>query len=231
MALNVLYEDAWILVAVKPAGMPSQRDRSGDLAMITAVGEYLKKDSGKPYVGLIHRLDRPVSGVMVFAKTPAANAKLSEQLRQQDFDKMYYAVVNGNPQKDEDELTDSLVKRHEGFSEVVTAGTDGAKEARLTYKVVGRLNHETEGELALLQVHLMTGRHHQIRVQLAHAGLPIWGDTKYNAGFNKRESAGRDGWFNIGLCACQLSFKHPRSMTDKTFQIKPEGYPFELFQI
>ncbi len=231
MEMTILFEDAQLVVAIKPAKVPSQKDLSGDLDMVTAISMHLEHTSGKerPYVGLIHRLDRPVSGIMVFAKTAQVNAKLSEQIRLHKMTKQYLVVVSGQPILDQVTLTDFLMKQGNNISKVVKKGAQDAKEAVLRYECLKTIEHDTYGTLSLLKVDLITGRHHQIRVQLSHGGLPIWGDTKYNPAFFIQEEPGKKAWYQIALCAFQLTFYDPKSNTPKTFQMEPEQFPFDLF--
>jgi 23S rRNA pseudouridine1911/1915/1917 synthase len=226
--LNILHEDNHIIVAVKPPKVPSQRDKSRDIDMLTIIGEHIKKQHpnvNKPYVGLIHRLDRPVGGVMVFAKTKYANTKLSEQIRNKQIKKQYKTVVCGSALESEKEVVDYLVKQRNNVSKVVSKDTNNAKEAILKYKGLKTDHTEEYGELSLLNVELITGRHHQIRVQLSNANLPIWGDTKYNSEFMKRK-----GWFQIALFAYKLSFKHPKTNKELEFVAESNEYPFSVFK-
>lgn len=227
MALNILFEDQHIIVVEKPSGVPSQKDRSGDPDMLTLLTEHLKKASlGKdePYVGLVHRLDRPVGGIMVFAKTPYANTKLSEQIRLNRMKKVYLAVVSGRAKEENVELIDYLIKQHNNLSKIVPAHTSQAKKAILTYTKINEKILDNGQNISLLKVELKTGRHHQIRVQLSHAGLPIWGDTKYNPHFISKK-----GWFQIGLFAYQLAFEHPKTGQLLQYEGHPSEHPFNLF--
>lgn len=230
MSIDIIYEDKHVIVAIKPPKVPSQKDKTGDKDMLSLLKDYMKQQCGiaNPYVGLIHRLDRPVGGVMVFAKTKYANTQLSEQLRNKGFDKNYYAVVCGKPHEKEAELTDYLIKlRTVNMSKVVDKKkTPNAKEAILRYEVIETVHTEEYGELTFLKIKLLTGRHHQIRVQLAHAGLPLWGDNKYNKSFVKNKK-----WTQIALWAGQLSFIIPKQKNPKVFSCMPKDqYPFELFK-
>lgn len=232
MELEILFEDAFIIVVIKPVKVPSQKDLSGDLDMVTMVSEHIGKQTKKetPYVGLVHRLDRPVSGIMVFAKTAKANALLCEQIRLNKMSKHYRVVVCGNPVDKRTSLTDYLVKQSNNLSKVVPQGHKDAKEAVLHYEWSQTILSEEFGALSLLNVELITGRHHQIRVQLAHANLPIWGDTKYNKAFlvDKEDSTNK-AWYQIALCAFQLSFDHPKTGKKIEFQMVPLQYPYDQF--
>ncbi len=196
---EIAYEDNHLLAVVKPPMMPVQRDASGDPDLLSAAKEYLKAKYAKPgavYLGLVHRLDRPVGGVMVFARTSKAAARLQKSMQEGGWKKEYLAIVAGDP-PEEGALRDFLWKDEATrFSRVVPPDRPDAKEARLRFRTIAR----DEG-LALLAVALETGRHHQIRVQLSHAGWPIWGDARYNPDSRPGQS--------IALFAHALSFPHP----------------------
>ena len=229
---QILYEDNHLLLVVKPAGILSQEDISGDPDMLSL----LKKDiairyhkPGNVFLGLIHRLDRPVSGVMVFAKTGKAASRLSAQVREGRFDKRYRAVVVGTPTKSEDELVHYLSKDHETNVTTVYAVTDtapkDAKLARLRYRKLGEYSGGAEA-MSLLEVELLTGRSHQIRAQLSYMGCPIIGDNKYGAKEMFRSGKKAD----IALEAYQLSFDHPVSKERLTFSLPlPSALPWSLF--
>lgn len=231
MNFKVLHEDPHILIVEKPPMVPSQGDKTGDVDMLTLIEEYLRieyHNTKKPYVGLIHRLDRPVGGIMVFAKTQAANRELSEQVRLKKLSKIYYGVVCSIPKNNQEVLIDYLLKlTHVNMSKVVNKDTSNAKEAILDYEVIEHLDTNEYGPLTLLKINLRTGRHHQIRVQLSNANLPLWGDNKYNKTFVK----GKD-WTQIALWAGSLTFEHPKTKKQCTFEDFPsERYPFNLFKI
>ena len=180
MNLRVLYEDNHLIAVYKPSGVLVQGDQTGDPALMDMVKEYLKrtyKKSGNVFLGLLHRLDRPVSGIVLFAKTGKGASRLSEQFRNRSVEKIYHALVAGIPKKSADTLVHFLKKNPK--TNVVTAykkETDGALRAELSYETV-----QTVGKNALLKIRLHTGRPHQIRVQLAAIGHPIVGDVKYGA--------------------------------------------------
>lgn len=206
--LEVLYEDNHLIVVVKPANVPSQQDSSNDLDLLTMVKNYIKEKYHKPgnvYIGLIHRLDRPVSGIMVFARTSKAASRLSDQIRKNEFSKKYLAVVNGIIEKNEDTLVDYL-KKEENGNTVVTDSSDG-KESILAYKVLER-NYEKKE--TLVEIQLKTGRHHQIRVQFASRNHPLCGDQRY----------GRMDKTQIALCAYHLEFIHPTTKEKMIFDIE-----------
>ena len=175
--LDILYEDNHIVVVVKPANILSQADNTNDLDMLTIIKEYIKEKYNKPgnvYLGLVHRLDRPVGGVMVFAKTSKAASRLSNEVRNGNLKKKYYAIVNDNNLKDEDTFIDYLLK-DSNYNTIVTT-KDKGKYAELSYKVLER---DKKNNLALVDIDLKTGRHHQIRVQFASRGHVLYGDQRY----------------------------------------------------
>ena len=212
--LKVIYEDNHIIVVEKPVNVPSQGDKTGDVDMLTIIKAYLKEKYNKPgnvYLGLIHRLDRPVGGVMVFAKTSKAAARLSEQVREKIFRKTYLVIVNGRMQERSGELKDYLLKNERNnMSRVVKEGTKNAKLAILDYE---ELKYNEETNLSLLKVNLHTGRHHQIRVQFSSRNHSIYGDQKYG---------GRGHGKQICLWAYELSIKHPITKEEMTFKSIPE---------
>ncbi len=167
--LNVIYEDNHIIVVEKPVNIPSQGDKTGDIDMLSIVKQYIKEKYHKPgevYLGLVHRLDRPVGGVMVFAKTSKAAGRLSEEVRTKQFKKKYLVIVDGKFENKEGTLQDYLLKNERlNTSKVVPEGTKNSKLALLDYEV---LKYNEEINLSLLKINLHTGRHHQIRVQLAN---------------------------------------------------------------
>lgn len=178
--LNVIYEDNHIIVVEKMPNIPSQGDKTEDIDMLTIIKEYLKEKYEKPgnvYLALIHRLDRPVGGVMVFAKTSKAAARLSEEVRERRIKKEYLVVADGKFEKQKGTLEDYLLKNErKNMSKVVPEGTKNAKLAKLDYEV---LRYNEEIDLSVVRVLLHTGRHHQIRLQLANTGHSIYGDQKY----------------------------------------------------
>ena len=201
IAPEILYEDNHVIAVNKPAGMLVQGDKSGDICILDLVKAFLKERDGKPgnvFLGLPHRLDRPTSGVLVLAKTSKALSRLAASFRDRDVSKIYRAVVESPPENPEGELTDWLKKDgRTNTSRRVKVGTPGAKEARLRYKLLG-----TSERYWLIEVELLTGRHHQIRVQLSAMGCVIKGDLKYGA---KRSN--RNG--GIHLHARYLETAHP----------------------
>lgn len=228
MDLNIIYEDNYILIVEKPPQIPSQKDKTKDKDITTYIKEYLKTEYPKcnqPYVGLVHRLDRPVGGVMLFAKTKQANSNLSQQIKNKIINKTYLAVTCGKIIKKEDELTDYILKNERlNISKVVSKNVANAKEAILKYRVLETINTNEFGTLNLLRVNLYTGRHHQIRVQLSNINLPLWGDTKYNDNFKNIKK-----WTQIALWAESITFNHPKTSKSVIFFSKPQEYPFNLF--
>ena len=216
MNIRVLYEDNHLLVVEKPANVPVQADASGDEDLLTACKGYIKEKYAKPgevYLGLVHRLDRPVGGVMVFARTSKAAARLTEQFSAHRARKRYAAIVEGSA-PGEGRLADFLWKdERTNTTSVVPEGTPGAKMAKLSFRTLAR-----EGDLSLLDVDLQTGRPHQIRVQLSHAGFPIHGDQRYNPAAQVGEQ--------IRLWAYALTIVHPTLKEEMTFYALP---PFGEF--
>ncbi len=212
--LKILFEDNHIIVVEKKPNIPSQADKTTDEDMLTIVKQYIKEKYnklGNVYLGLVHRLDRPVGGIMVFAKTSKAASRLSDQVRKKVFKKKYLAVVDGKIESKQGTLEDYLYKdeRH-NTSKVVNKNKKNAKLAKLDYKV---LKYNKVKNLSLLEINLHTGRHHQIRVQLSHFGHSIFGDQKYGT---------RGQGKQIALWAYELTIKHPITKEEITFQDLPE---------
>lgn len=229
MKPNIIFEDKNIIAVEKPPMLPSQSDKTQDESLMDILINYLKgKDnvSVEPYLGLVHRLDRPVGGVMVFAKTKESNSSLSKQISSRHFKKQYITVVCGKPEALSGTLNNFLKKLVTvNMSKVVPEGTKGAKEAILEYRVIDSVYTEEYGYLSLLNIILKTGRHHQIRVQLTNASLPIWGDNKYNKVFVKKKN-----WTQISLWAYKIEFSHPVKKSPLCFTSLPyDEYPWNLF--
>ena len=201
--MQVLYEDNHIIIVNKESGEIVQGDKTGDVPLSDIVKQYIKETHAKPgavFLGVVHRLDRPVSGVVVFAKTSKALTRLNNMFRDGEIHKTYWALCSNRPEKIEGELDNWLVRNEkQNKSYVYDKEKPNAKRARLHYEVIGATERYT-----LIEVHLMTGRHHQIRSQLAHIGCPIKGDLKYGA---KRSNP--DG--SISLLARRVEFIHPVS--------------------
>lgn len=224
---EILYMDDAIIVCVKPQGMPVQNDRTRDLSVLN----YLKNEIARkerlqkePEMFVVHRLDRPVGGVMVFARTKEAAAALSGQIQDGTFDKYYQAILTGFLPDEEGELQDHLLKDAKtNCSKVVPEGTKGAKEAVLEYEVLDILETD-EGDYTYALIHLLTGRHHQIRVQCANVKAGIWGDTKYNPKFQKVKRR----YHQIGLFSTRISFLHPVTGEKMVFKTEAEGEAFDI---
>ncbi len=225
MQTKIIYEDEHVLVCHKPAGLATQSGRVGQPDVVSELKKYLNRPGGAkreskaqpPYLGVVHRLDQPVEGLLVFAKTSKAAAHLTKQLAQGSLNKQYYAVVCGQPMKEAGELVDYLSKDG-NVARVVDGQTEGAKKAVLQYKVVEAPVAE---KVALLDVHIDTGRFHQIRVQMSHAGLPLLGDSKY--GTQESMTLSRQlGIRNVALCAYAVEFVHPVTGKRLDFNIQPQ---------
>lgn len=220
MKLDILYEDNHVIAVTKPNNIPVQRDDSNDKDMLTIVKEYIKEKYNKPgnvFLGLVHRLDRPVGGSIVFAKTSKAANRLSNEIRKNTFERSYVTIVEGHLKK-EDTLEDYLVKnRKTNKSFVASKDTKNAKRAVLEYKTIS-----ANEALSLLEVKLHTGRSHQIRVQLSNQNAPIFGDQRYN----KNSKVGEQ----IALWSSEIKFKHPTK--DEIITVTstpPNRYPWNRF--
>jgi len=210
--LNILYEDNHIIVIEKPVGVLSQADSSNDLDMLTIIKEYIKEKYNKPgnvYLGLVHRLDRNVGGVMVFAKTSKAASRLSKQVRDKEFKKEYLCIVKGILEDKNGQLENYLIKDTKLNKSSVTTSKLG-KLAILDYEVI---IEDKKRNLSMLKIDLKTGRHHQIRVQLSNFGYPIFGDKKYDNTNTTNE---------LYLYAYKLSFYHPTTKEYLTFTNYPK---------
>ncbi len=274
--LKIFYEDGEVIVVEKPAGVESQARHSFEPDMVSEIRNHIRETAGaaesarkerlpdggsaapkshrispsaeEPYVGVIHRLDKPVSGIMVYAKTKKAAAALSAQIQAGRVKKTYRAVVCGRCVDNVGNFVDYLLKApEENRSKIVEKGIIGAKRAELRYRVLGELDEVPawagHGPLTLVETELLTGRHHQIRAQFAGHGLPLWGDARYGA---QSEGPGRYGnpalargtrfaphrlaERNLALCACGLTFEHPSTGRAMTFAMKPETAIFGLFE-
>lgn len=238
--LTILYEDTHILVCIKPAGIATQSARASSPDMVSLLKNHLYKngtEKKEPYLAVIHRLDQPVEGILVFAKTPFAAKELNKELQGSGFGKHYHARVVGKPPKDSDVLEDYMVKDgRTNTSRICSKDTEGAKLARLTYTVIPEAiaskdmdskdidskDTDTNANTTLLDILLDTGRHHQIRVQLANMGCPIVEDQKYGADAAlsevKRTTPCR-GKTKLELCAYKLEFHHPKTKKNMSFSI------------
>lgn len=222
--LNILYEDNHLIAVLKPQNIGCCPDESGDVNLFDVVKEYIKtayNKTGNVYLGLVHRLDRPTGGVMVFAKTSKAAARLSEQMKNGGFEKKYFAVLCGVPYKKEATLENYLKKNTVNNTVYVATQTEeGAKLAVLDYKIL-----ETASSLSLADIKLHTGRTHQIRVQAAAINAPVYGDMRYGG---EKAVKGK-----LALWAYSLSFYHPTTGERLKFIIEPpkEESPWKLFNI
>jgi len=224
MRTKIIYEDAHVIVAYKPAGLATQTSKVGQADMVSELKNYCG-----PYIGVIHRLDQPVEGLLVFAKTKQAAGTLAKQLAQGTLNKQYYAVICGNPSAEEGELVDYLYKDVTGKAMVVTGKQEQypeAKKAVLQYRILKKMS--TENTVFLADIHIDTGRFHQIRAQMAHANLPLMGDSKYGSEESQNYSRVQ-GIRNVALCAYSVAFNHPITGKELSFQVEPEGKAFGIF--
>jgi len=209
--LKVLYEDNHLIAVVKPAGLLIQADKTGDPTLLDLVRYYLKMKYNKPgkvYLGLMHRLDRPVSGVLLLAKTSKSAARLTAAFKEGAVHKIYLAVCSPPPEPAEGILEDYLIKDQKAnITKVVAISAPRARYAKLSYKTIKRTTHN-----ALVQIDLHTGRSHQIRVQFAHHGWPIVGDKRYGNGEDRP----------LALFAHRLEFIHPIHKGTVIVEAKPE---------
>jgi len=240
---NIIFEDNHIIVVVKPQNMPSQGDISGDTDLLSEIKQYLKQKYNKPgnvFLGLVHRLDRPTGGVMVFAKTSKAAGRLSEQLKSGEFEKTYYAVLSGVLKNKFERLSNFLKKdEKENIVHLAPSLEQGSRLAELDYTVVAVKEILNKQTLTLVKVNLLTGRSHQIRVQFAAAGASVYGDTKYansaeelsfNTEINREIRQGIKSSINkktvpatthLALWAYNLKFNHPVTKERLSFVCLP----------
>lgn len=231
MKSKVIFEDESILVVHKPAGLATQTGKVGQQDLVSEMKNYLSlagNTVGEPYVALIHRLDQPVEGILVLAKNERIAKELSSQIVSNKIQKFYYAVVYGTLPEPEGFLVDYLYKDNKtNTSRIANKNEKEAKRAELEYKLVYTLekNIKTLDTESLIRVILKTGRHHQIRIQMSHAGMPLLGDAKYGTIESCQASADR-GIREVALCAYKLCFSHPLSNKEQCFQIVPKGQAF-----
>jgi len=222
--VKVIYEDNHLLVVEKPVNILSQGDDTNDKDMVNLLKKYVKEKYNKPgnvFIGLVHRLDRPVGGVMVFAKTSKAASRLSEQVRNKSFKKTYRAVIHGNMNKNEDTLKDYLYKNKKtNMVSVVNKNHKEAKNAELDYKTL-----QSKNNLSLVEIDLKTGRPHQIRVQFSSRKHPLFGDQRYGQNLNK---VGQQ----IALWSYKIEITHPTTKEPMEFICEPpKEYPWNLFNL
>ena len=207
--LNILYEDNHIIIVEKPYNVPTQEDSSKDLDMINIIKSYLKEKynkEGNVYLGLVHRLDRPVGGLMVFAKTSKAASRLSKQVKDNTFHKTYLAVVHGKT-KNKEKLVDYISKDPKTFSSFIDK--ENGKESILEYET---LYYDNKEDISLIKVNLITGRHHQIRLQMSNINHPLVGDQRYGIQDKKQ----------IMLYAYKIEFIHPIKKEVMKFELLPK---------
>ena len=220
--MNVIYEDNHLLIMEKPVNVPIQADNSQDHDLLSMAKQYVKKKYNKPgnvYLGLVHRLDRPVGGIVVFARTSKAASRLSDQLRRQAMERSYLAVIRSQHLIKKGTLTNYLYKdRRQNKVHIVDSNHVQAKKAVLHYDVLETILHEEYGPLTLVKINLETGRSHQIRVQFANIGASLWGDQKYGTVQNKHGQ-------QIALWAFELGMFHPTKKEWIDFQLSPPETP------
>ncbi|MEK3716002.1 RluA family pseudouridine synthase [Paenibacillus sp. FSL R7-0333] len=219
---EILYEDNHLLGIVKPVNIPVQEDATGDPDLLTLLKEDVKERYTKPgnvFMGLVHRLDRPVGGAMIFAKTSKAASRLSESVRTHAFQKVYLTVVHGQLPGVEARLEHTLLKDPKNNTvQAVREGTPGGKQAILDYTVIG-----TAEGYSLVRIDLLTGRSHQIRVQLSNVGCPLYGDQKYGAAVNRPGQ-------QIALWSALTRFPHPVTKEEvELLSLPPRSYPWNLW--
>ena len=216
--MQIIQEDKNLLVVYKEAGLATQTAKLGEKDLISEVKNYLVQsgEKGDPYVAVINRLDQPVEGLVLLAKNKESASNLSAQLNTGKIDKMYLAVVYGEVMESTGQLTDYMkMNKKTNLSEIVTSKNKDAKKAELVYNVIYSCNGSN-----LVEIKLLTGRHHQIRVQFSHLGFPLLGDLKY--GSKESIAYGREkGIRVIALCAYKLSFYYPGTEKMVTYQIEP----------
>ena len=244
MRTEIIYEDKELLVIRKPAGLATQSSGVGQADVVSELKNYLARTNGakgQPYLGIIHRLDQPVEGLLVFAKNKNAAAVLTQQLGGQEnsglLNKQYYAVFCGKPSEKEGVLVDYMYKGPDGKAVIVnkksvaenSEGQRGAK-AVLQYRILQTVTISTGEELSLADIHIETGRFHQIRAQMANAGMALLGDVKYGDEVSENCSA-RLGIRTVALCAYKIAFSHPASGKLLCFETKPETKAFSFFTL
>ena len=220
MDINILYEDEEVIVCEKPAGVAAQTKRLGQADMESLLKNYRAGKGEQPYIGVVHRLDQPVEGLLVLAKTKQAAAGLSKQLQAGTLNKQYYALVYRGAEEIPKEgiLADYLWKNPQTQkAEIVAQASGKGKQAKLHYRVM-----TGKDDIALLDVRIETGRFHQIRAQLAHAGFPILGDQKYGTQTSMERSE-ELGIKNVSLFAYALTFTHPKTGKQMEFQAKTQN--------
>lgn len=214
IAQSIIYEDKEIIICNKEAGWLSQSDKSFAVDMVSALRTYRMGKGEDSYIAILNRLDRPVSGLVLFAKTKERAAALTKEMQNNHINKYYYAVICGKPEEPKGTFVDYLIKDGKSNSSSVTKDQKNGKRAELEYEVLADRAYE-DGVRSLVRIHLKTGRHHQIRVQFASRNYPLYGDAKYNPNSVNGE--------NIALCAYQLE------VGKKIYNIEPSGGAFADF--
>lgn len=228
MRTEIIFEDKDICIIRKPAGLATQTAKIGEADVVSELKNYFaKKNNGNPYVGVVHRLDQPVEGLLVFGKTKPATAKLTEYLKNHTLHKQYLAVVCGKPDEAEGTLVDYLYKDASGKAQIASAaGEKGALKAELHYSLLR--SFEIEGKTAgLLDITLETGRFHQIRAQMSHAGYPLLGDRKYGTEESELLSAAAKVK-SVALCANRIRLIHPATGKEMCFETEPAAKIFSM---
>ena len=230
MKTKILYEDSHLFVIHKPAGIAVQSARVGQMDCESELKNFLARQGVSPYIGLVHRLDQPVEGVLVVGRTKEATAKLNKQLSEGSLNKKYLAVVHLEKEDVEKKgtFTDYLLKDGQ-VAKIISSNIKeaknikDAKEARLHYHIL-----QKQGDLALVDVEIETGRFHQIRCQMAYHGMPLLGDAKYGSSVSQALSL-KEGIRHVALCANRIAFKHPLTSKELSFEVKPENKAFAKF--
>lgn len=222
--IKIIFEDKNIIIVEKPQGIPTQSDKTNDESLFQTINNNTNNE-----IFLIHRLDRPVGGIMIFAKNRKSCDFLSKQIQNKTLKKTYLAVVCGIS-KEESTLIDYIIKNERlNISKIVNKNNRGAKKAELSYKLIQTVNTPEYGFLSLLKIGLKTGRHHQIRVQLSNSGFPIWGDTKYNPDFGIKGKH-KINFVKIALFSNSIQFINPTTNKAEQYTITPPNtFPFNLF--
>lgn len=224
--LHILYEDQAVIVVNKPVGLDSQSSKKFAPDMVSEIKRHIHKQSpnnGEPYLGVIHRLDKPVGGIMVYGKNRKAAEALSNQLQSHKIIKKYLAVVCGKPVDNKGVYVDYLLKDGKNnYTQIVDKCITGGKLAELEYEIVD-ISENGDQILSLAEISLKTGRHHQIRAQMAYHGMPLWGDQKYNPDFAEQRNT------SVALFSSYLEFNHPVTAKRMKFRLYPETSVFTKF--
>lgn len=244
MRTEIIYEDRDLLVIWKSAGLATQTAKTGQADVVSELKNHLVRNAsgkGQPYLGIIHRLDQPVEGLLVFGKNRSAAAALTRQMGDREgsgtLNKQYRAVICGKPASKEGELVDYLYKNPEGRAVIVEHGEERAaegadckgKRAALRYSILQTVDAPFGGLLSLADIRLDTGRFHQIRAQMSHAGMALLGDIKYGNELTRAVSD-RLGIRTTALCACRLAFVHPTTGERLCFERYSEARAFSFFK-